>query len=214
MTGGVLRGLAIAIVSVSSLVAAVTPAAAHIRVLPAEVAPADPALFTVLVPGETASGTSKVTLKVPAGVYPFSYEETPGWKRRLVEKPNGLVDQIIWTGRTVPDGLLRFTFLAGTPEQAGEIRWAAIQTYADGEEARWIGPPDSEHPAAVTVVSDSAPRQNAGGESADQGPTVGASSATEEENNWPLTVAALLGFFFGLSSLVILFVNRKGQGRR
>jgi len=154
-------------VLVTTLVAAVVLAGsanAHVQVTPSLVAPSDPVLFTVLVPGETEYGTVKVELKVPPGVYPFSYEDRPGWKRELVSKPNGLPDRIIWTGKAAPDGLVRFNFLAGTPAEPTEISWKAIQTYADGEEVAWIGPPDSEGPAAVTVVSDEAPRQNAGGE--------------------------------------------------
>ncbi|HMU26805.1 MAG TPA: DUF1775 domain-containing protein [Solirubrobacterales bacterium] len=203
--------IACALIGGSALVLAV-PAAAHIQVEPTEVAPGDAALFTLLVPGESAAGTSEVKLKVPPGVYPFSYEETPGWKRKLVKKPNGMVDQVIWTGTAAPDGLVRFSFLAGTPEKLGEIKWAAIQNYANGEESRWIGMPESENPAPVTIVSDSVPRQNAGGESEvaheHASPTSSENATTDSETDWPITIAALLGFFFGLSSLVILLVNR------
>lgn len=192
---------------------AAMPAAAHIQVLPERVAPADPVLFTVLVPGESESGTAKVDLKVPAGLYPFSYEETPGWKRKLVKRPDGLVDRIVWTGEAEPDGLVRFNFLAGTPDRPGSIRWGAIQTYANGKEALWIGSPESDNPAPVTVVSESAARENAGGEGgAEQGnlPAPGSDGADGGGGtDLPLTVAALLGFFFGLSSLVVLFVNRR-----
>ena len=44
-----------------------------------------------------------------------------------------------------------------------------MQRYDDGEEAAWIGPPDAENPAAVTTISASAARQNAGGEGAGEG---------------------------------------------
>lgn len=211
------RSLCVAVFGATALVAA-APAQAHIQVLPTEVAPADPVLFTILVPGETASGTSKVEMKVPAEVYPFAFEETPGWKRKLVEKPNGLIDRIVWTGKATPDGLVRFTFLAGTPENPGPIRWAAIQTYANGQEARWIGAPDSENPAPITVVSESAPRMNAGGESETAGgettsATPSQDTSPDDDTDWPLTIAALLGFFFGLSSLVILFINRRNSPR-
>lgn len=193
-----------------------TPAGAHIQVQPTEVAPADPVLFTILVPGEAEAGTTKVKLKIPPGVYPFSFEPTPGWKRTLLRKPNGLTEQIIWTGKAAPDGLVRFAFLAGTPERPGEITWPAIQTYGNGQESRWLGPPDSEHPAPVTVVSESVPRQNAGGEAAStdggSSPPAVKESPPEEDTNWPLTIAALLGFFFGLSSLVILLVKQRSTG--
>jgi uncharacterized protein YcnI len=208
----------VATVALVSGLSAASPAGAHIQVQPTEVAPGDAALFTLLVPGETRAGTSKVELKVPPGVYPFSYEETPGWKRKLVKKPNGTVDLVTWTGHAAPDGLVRFTFLAGTPEKPGTIRWAAIQTYANGQEARWIGAPGSENPAPVTEVSESAVPQNAGGESGPGGTSVatssGESTASDEGTDWPLTAAALLGFFFGLSALAILLVNRKNSARK
>jgi uncharacterized protein YcnI len=168
-----------------SLFAAVvmaSSAGAHVQVTPGLVAPADPVLFTVLVPGETESGTAKVELKIPPGVFPFSYEDVPGWQRKVVEKPNGLPDRIVWTGRAAPDGLLRFNFLAGTPAKSTEISWKAIQTYADGKEVAWIGPPESEEPAAVTVVSADAPRQNAGGEGGRPGQGVPAAGVGAEES--------------------------------
>jgi|GEM_PF-498750 uncharacterized protein YcnI len=209
-----LTRLIVATVALASGLSAAPPAGAHIQIQPTEVAPKDAALFTLLVPGESGTGTTKVELKVPPGVYPFSYEETPGWKRKLVKKPNGMVDRVVWTGHAVPDGLVRFTFLAGTPEKPGTIKWAAIQTYAGGQEARWIGEPDSENPAPFTEVSNTALPQNAGGESAPGGESAAPEvTASDEGTDWPLTAAALLGFFFGLSSLAILLVNRKNSAR-
>jgi uncharacterized protein YcnI len=201
----------------ASILLAASPADAHIQIQPTEVAPGDAAMFTLLVPGESSVGTSEVKLKIPPGVYPFSYEQTPGWRRKLIKKPNGVTDQVVWTGSAASDGLVRFTFLAGTPERPGPIKWAAIQTYANGQEVRWIGTPDSDNPAPVTDVSESAVPQNAGGENAGSKAASAdavATAAPDDETNWPLTVAALLGFFFGLSSLVILLVNRRNSSRR
>ncbi len=139
-------------------------AQAHIQVTPTTVAPGDSAKFTVLVPGERDSDTVKVELQMPAGLLPFSYEETPGWKRSLVKAANGSVERAVWTGRTPGDGFAEFSFLAGTPDKPGGLRFKALQTYADGTVVRWIGAPDSDNPAAVVSVEASAARQNAGGE--------------------------------------------------
>jgi uncharacterized protein YcnI len=139
-------------------------ASAHIQVTPTAVAPSDPVLFTVLVPGERDTGTVKVDLKLPPGLMPFSFEDVPGWKRRVVRADDGAAERIVWTGRAAPDGLVRFAFLAGTPEQPTTLEWKALQTYAGGYVARWIGAPDADYPAAVTEVRADAPRQNAGGE--------------------------------------------------
>jgi uncharacterized protein YcnI len=148
------------------------PASAHIQMAPATVAPGDSAKFTVLVPGEREQQTTRVALKVPAGVLPFSYENTPGWTRKLVEASNGAVDQIVWTGRLARDGFVELSFLAGMPERAGTLRWRALQTYTDGAVVRWIGTPDSEYPAPVTRIVEGAAKQNAGGEGPESGAAV------------------------------------------
>jgi uncharacterized protein YcnI len=159
-----LRGVTLAAAVV--LAVGVSPAGAHVQVSPSVVAPGDSVRFTVLVPGESGQPTTRVELKVPAEVLPFAFSDPPGWKRRNVLAANGALDRIVWTGRMAPDGFAEFSFLAGTPERAGELSWRALQAYADGTVVRWIGPPDSEEPAAVTRVAEDAPRQNAGGESA------------------------------------------------
>ena len=59
-----------------------------------------------------------------------------------------------------------------------------MQTYDDGQQVRWIGPPESDTPAAVTAISASAPRENAGGEGAaadeDASPAQDEATATDE----------------------------------
>jgi uncharacterized protein YcnI len=159
------RGVVALLVAATAVAWAPAVAGAHIQVIPSIVAPNDPVKFTVVVPGERSDSTSSVELKMPAGLLPFSYEETPGWTRKLVLAPNGAVDRVVWTGKLPKDGFVEFSFLAGTPEQPGELVFKSLQTYADGTVVRWIGDPKSEHPAPVVEVKKDAPRQNAGGES-------------------------------------------------
>lgn len=212
-------GLAVA----ATMVAAAT-ASAHVQVTPAVVAPGDPVEFTVLVPGERDTGTTKVDLKLPPGLIPFSFEDVPGWTRRLVRAADGSVERIVWTGRAAPDGLLRFVFLAGTPERPTTLQWKALQTYAGGYVARWIGAPDADHPAAVTEVRADAPRRNAGGEGAtsepvsDPGPTTvdGADRAAEAADGGPDWVARGLGIAalaVGLAVAGTLIARRRGDRR-
>ena len=213
------RLVLVPVLAVVAFFSATTAAGAHIQVTPSLVATADPVLFTVLVPGETSSGTVRVELKIPPGLYPFSYEDVPGWKRQVITKANGLTDRVVWTGQAAPDGFARFSFLAGTPEKDGELRWAAIQTYADGKVVNWIGPPESENPAAITEVSSMAPKQNAGGEggtapaattdpeTGDEDPAGGSGSDTLT------TVVASLGLAAGLLALGLVLLGRR-QDRR
>ena len=149
----------------AALLAAPAAASAHIQVNPKVVAPNDAVKFTVLVPGERSDQTVKVDLKLPSGLLPFSYEDTPGWTRQLVKASNGGVDRIVWSGRLPRDGFAEFSFLAGTPEQPGELQFKALQTYSGGTVVRWIGAPSSDNPAPVVKVEKGAAAQNAGGES-------------------------------------------------
>lgn len=143
------------------------PASAHIQVSPTVAAPEDAVRFTVLVPGERSDATTtKVALKVPPGVLPYSYGQAPGWQRSLVLAKDQSVAQIVWTGRMASDEFAEFSFLASTPPQPGVLSWKALQFYSDGDVVRWIGAPSSEEPAPVTRVEASAPLQNAGGEGA------------------------------------------------
>ncbi|HEY6890826.1 MAG TPA: DUF1775 domain-containing protein [Solirubrobacter sp.] len=166
-------------------------ASAHVQVSPATVAPGDAVKFTVLVPGERDAQTTRVALKLPAGLLPFSWQDTPGWTRKLVPSADGGVDQAVWTGRLPRDGFVEFSFLAGTPERPGQLVWKALQTYADGTVVSWIGSPTSADPAPVTRVVKGAPLQNAGGEN---GPPASGSAAgstkTPVVTATPTTVAA------------------------
>ena len=120
---------------------------------PAQAAPGDPVLWTVLVPSEEEAGTRQVELAVPKDVLPFSFEDAPGWTRRLRMNADGSVRSIVWRGRTRADGLATFRFLASTPEREGAIAWKAIQTYRDGAVVRWIGSAASDTPASITSVA-------------------------------------------------------------
>ncbi len=139
-------------------------ALAHVQVSPSVAAPNDSVRFEVLVPNERSAGTTSVSLKIPKGVLPFSFERTPGWTRTLQNASDGSISVVRWKGRLDSDGFVRFSFLASTPPTTGPIEWKAIQGYSDGKDSAWIGPANSDNPAPVTEISKSAPSLNAGGE--------------------------------------------------
>jgi len=205
----------------AAVLAAAAPAQAHVQVTPTEAAPGDPVVFEVLVPGETDAHTTEVSLQIPKDVLPFSFEEVPGWKRTVEQGDDGSVSVVRWRGRMATDGFVRFGFLASTPEQEGELVWKAVQRYDDGEEAAWIGPPDSDNPAPVTVVSEDAARVNAGGEGAGAEPAAGGeaeqrsapveAAADESDDDGGGTLAIVLGALgcaLGLAALVIALRRR------
>jgi uncharacterized protein YcnI len=192
-------------------------AQAHIQVTPPAVAPGDAAKFTVLVPGERDSETVKVELQMPRGLLPFSYADPAGWKRSLAKAPDGSVERVVWTGSAPSDGFTEFAFLAGTPDKAGELRFKALQTYADGTVVRWIGAPDSDNPAAVVKVDAGASKQNAGGESgsdaaapATDAATVAAAPAGGGSSNTLPIILGTAGLALGLIALIVA-LRRKGS---
>jgi uncharacterized protein YcnI len=192
-------------------------AAAHIQVRPAQAAPGDPVLWTVLIPSEEEAGTRQVELAVPKDVLPFSFEDQPGWTRRIRPNRDGSVRSIVWRGRTPGDGLATFRFLASAPEREGAIAWKAIQTYRDGDVVRWIGAAGSETPASVTTISRSAPRENAGGESGGAVPAAaapaGGASTGGSEDGGPDWLARGLGIAALLAALAAAALRRKpGSG--
>ena len=144
--------------------------AAHVQVSPGVAAPGDPTLFTLLVPNESDNPTVRVNLAIPDGVIPFSFEETAGWTRSEQLADDGSLDMVTWTGSLPAGGFVRFSLLARTPDEARDVAWPTLQHYADGTVVRWIGPPGSDEPAAVTTISPDAPRQNAGGEGGEPAP--------------------------------------------
>jgi uncharacterized protein YcnI len=188
------------------------PAAAHIQVTPKTAAPGDPVRFTLLVPNERDSSTVEVSLQIPPEVLPFSFNDPPGWRRTLDKKSDGSIEVVRWRGRLPREGFAEFAFLASTPERPGEISWKAIQTYSDGEETAWIGPPDSEEPASVTQVTADAPRQNAGGEGAGEdgatadttaAPTAGSDSGGDDNRDWIAIALGGAGLLLGAVALLV-----------
>ncbi len=153
-----------AVITALLLIAIPAAAGAHIQVRPAQAAPLDPVLWTVLVPNERSEATTRIELQVPPGVSPFSFEDQPGWERSLKLARDQSIERIVWVGRVGPEGLARFTFLATTPEQEGTIAWKALQIYEDGEIVRWIGDAEADEPASFTTITNDATRENAGGE--------------------------------------------------
>ncbi|UUY06112.1 DUF1775 domain-containing protein [Svornostia abyssi] len=195
---------------------AAAPAAAHVQVRPAEAAPGDPVLWTVLVPNEQDVATTRVELAIPDGVLPFAYEPLPGWTRRVTKNPDQSTRSVVWTGRLEPEEVLSTQFLATTPDAEGSISWKAIQTYADGKKVRWIGGPDTEEPAAVTQITASAPRENAGGEAAAAEATpAGAAEQEQEQEDEGGDGLAIAALAVGLLALVVSGVALlRARGRR
>jgi len=189
---------------------AAAPASAHIQVRPSVAAPGDPVLFQLIVPNEKDAKTVEVTLQVPKDVLPFSFEEPAAWTRTNKLASDGSIETVTYKGELAQDGFAQFSFLASTPDAEGDIVWKALQKYDDGSTVRWIGDPDSDNPAAVTKVTKTAPKENAGGEGekasapaagatatpAAAAPAQASANTTEDDSDSPLplilSIAALV----------------------
>jgi periplasmic copper chaperone A len=148
--------------------ALLAPAAAqaHVTLQPNE---APEGAFTVLdvrVPNESESeNTTKVAVQFPEGFGDVSYQAVPGWNVKVIheklKKPiqtdDGTetegVKEVIFSGGKLPPGQFQdFPLSLQIPGKAGEeLTFKAVQTY-EKEVIRWIGAPETEHPAPQVLV--------------------------------------------------------------
>lgn len=151
---------AAAIAVAAGLVPAAT-AHGHAIVQPGHARPADPQVYRVTVPNELETPTTDIRLRVPKGIDFVLLEQAPaGWKGEIVRKGDA-ISEIRWSGGEIPpEQFGTFRFLARNPVEEGEISWPIVQTYADGEVQRWIGPAGSDEPASRTTIAESATPQD------------------------------------------------------
>jgi uncharacterized protein YcnI len=153
-----------AVVAFWSLVA---PALAHVTVQPEEAVVGTFSRFVVRVPNERDdASTTAVQVQLPPLAF-VSFEDTPGWERTVEmttldeplevfgEQLTEVVGTVTWQGGAIEPGeFAEFGFSARLPDEPGTLEFPAVQTYDSGEVVRWIGPPDSEEPAALVDVVD------------------------------------------------------------
>ena len=114
-------------------------------------------MFTVRVPSEKKDvETLKVQVKVPDGAEVSRYEPLPGWKVSLEKDASGKIVSLTWTadqgqGLTA-EQFNEFKMSAKVAADAKELNWKAYQTYSDNSVVEWIGAPDADYPASVTMV--------------------------------------------------------------
>jgi periplasmic copper chaperone A len=168
--------------------------------------------YTVLdvrVPNETEdANTTKVDVRFPPGFAAASYQPVPGWAVEVVKKklPKPIqtddgpitegVQEIIWSGgKIAPGEFIDFPLSVQIPGEAGdELTFKALQTYDDGEVVRWIGAPDSEHPAPQVTVT----AEEGGGHASMGGGSEDSSPAGSDGASEGLAVAALVVGAIGL----------------
>jgi uncharacterized protein YcnI/predicted enzyme related to lactoylglutathione lyase len=203
-------------------------AEAHVRVLPDE---AEAGAYTVLrvnVPNESDElTTTRVEVRFPPGfTYVFS-EPVAGWSAEVkmtkaarsaisgqVTPPR--VGRVIWTARDrgaeIPPGQFEdFPIAVQIPEGVGEkLTFKALQTYGDGEVARWVGGPSSQEPAPQVLVTAAAGPGAAPGEGE---PAEEGSGGDGDGLAIAALIIAILGAVAGTAALVALALARRAGGK-
>lgn len=134
------------------LLAAASPAAAHVDVLPTTVTKGTATQFTVRVPTERSIPTVGVTITFPPQITVFAFQPVPGWTRVVKKAPDGTTTGVAYTGgRILPGEYMDFPMLGSAFGEVGTTVWKARQLYADGKVKPWTGPP--EKPGAVSEES-------------------------------------------------------------
>ncbi|MED3660075.1 YcnI family protein [Bacillus velezensis] len=141
-----------------SLVSFTAAASAHVSVKPAESAAGSWETYTMKVPVEKNEPTTKVVLKMPAGVEFQQYQPIPGWKTS-VSKHDDKAVSVTWEakdGGIQPGQFQQFTFVAKNPEKSGDAAWDAYQYYKDGSIVEWTGDEKADTPHSITKITKSA----------------------------------------------------------
>lgn len=217
-----------ALMAAALLLALAAPAWAHVTVQPTEAPAGSFSRFVVRVPNERDdAGTVKIEVQFPDNVTNAAFQPKDGWTRtvtrKTLEEPievfgepvTEVIDTVVWEGgRIAPGEFDEFGFSIRTPDQPGELRFAAVQTYDSGEEVRWVGEPDSESPAGHVTVTEA---EEAAGHGAGQEPGSEEADAAEaeahDEGGDPAstglsTALGALGALLGAAALVVALRKR------
>lgn len=156
------RVLSVALAS-AALILSAGPAFAHVTVNPSSAAKGSYAKLTFRVPNESdTASTIKVEIEVPANAKFKSarVKPLPGWTY-AIDKTGEFVSKITFSGGKIGPGEFQEfdTSFGPLPEDLDQVDFKALQTYDDGEVARWIeetpeGGEEPEHPAPVLTLTE------------------------------------------------------------
>ncbi len=215
------RKRALPVVVAAGLMGVYAPSAeGHAVLQPSASRPAEQQVYTLTVPSERSSDVISVSLQVPAEVESLIVREAPGWKVRL-QKEGDRVAVVRWSGNRIPPSQYdSFQFIARNPVKQGTLEWKVIQQYTNATD-RWIGPLDSEHPAARTTITESATPVDAinteSGTSAAAGGSPGADTtapaktgaAKDEDSDALPLILAIVALVAGLAALGVALAGRR-----
>lgn len=225
-----------------ALVVLAPAAMAHVTIQPNEAVSGSFARFVVRVPNESEeASTIRVKLSLPP-LASVRFEPKDGWKRKVkmteFDEPIEAFDQeitegvgsVTWSGGKIrPGEFLEFGFSAAMPDGEETITFQAIQTYDDGEVARWVGAPDSESPAPEVHTYDigagegegqlavlAALRDQVGAvdEAPEEDSTTTGDDAEDDDDQSPLpTILSIVAVVLALAALAVAMSKKATPAR-
>ncbi|WP_127531020.1 YcnI family copper-binding membrane protein [Paenibacillus kobensis] len=144
-----------AIVLLVLMLALAGTVSAHVSVSPNETKQGAYEVFTVRVPTEQQSETTRIELLFPEGVAISRVLPQPGWSYAFSTDAEGGKSSIVWTaeGAGLKDGEFgEFKLQGKVADDAQQLVWKAVQTYANGSVVEWAGGAEAETPASITAV--------------------------------------------------------------
>jgi uncharacterized protein YcnI len=109
--------------------------------------------YAISIQGEKTVPTTRVEIQFPRELRVLSVDAPPGWSAAPQSGRDGRILAATWSGGTIGSGTAaHFDVLARNPDGGAVLRWTVIQTYGDGSEVHWNGPPSGEFPAATSRV--------------------------------------------------------------
>ena len=174
----------------------------------------------VRVPNEQDSAnTTKVDLLLPDGFAEASYQPVPGWRVKVSksklaqpvrndegEEISEQVKRVTWSGGKIAPGEFQdFPLSVQIPDEPGStLTFKVVQTYDNGDVSRWIGPPDSDEPAAQVKVT---PAQDEG--TASTTPASSSSGGGGDSSDTLAIVALIVGGLGLLAGSAALATRRR-----
>lgn len=168
------RAAAAAAAASAAVLISATPALAHVSVQPASVPQGGYSTVNFTVPNEEAASTVKVEVNLPLDhpIASVSVQPVAGWTAQVtksklaspIKTDDGTVEEAVtkvtWSGGKIATGQFQqFPVALGPlPSSGDEVAFKVLQTYDNGDVARWInvpkpGQPEPEDPAAVLKLT-------------------------------------------------------------
>ncbi|MCA1644832.1 MAG: DUF1775 domain-containing protein [Chloroflexi bacterium] len=126
---------------------------AHVEVVPAESGAGETQRYGIRVPSEKPVATIRVEVQFPSTVRVLDFENSAGWQLTFQTDAAGRPVDALWTdGSIAPNQFAEFGLRVRNPDSEADLQWTVIQTYQDGTEVQWVGPPAAEFPAATSRI--------------------------------------------------------------